>query len=368
MRARGINYDTGFLSAGTSTREPFDPEVVRREMRIIRDDLHCTAVRVTGGDADRLEIAATHAAAAGLEVWFCPFTNGLTQDALLALLDDCAERAERLRRRGAEVVLCAGSELSLFTVGFLPGETLDERLALVADPLRVRPLIGEVRARINDFLRRAVTTVRARFGGPVSYASLALEGVDWAPFDVIATDAAYRSSATAANFRENIRAFVAQGRAQGKPVAITEFGCGTYRGAADVAAHGNSSVVWGDDGRATRLNGEYVRDEDEQATYLRELLDVFDAEGVDAAFVYTFALSGLPHRDDPNVDLDMASYGVVRVLDDQSAAGDPRGRRYPDMPWEPKAGFDAVADWFGRSPSRPHPGRDGRRDFEPSEA
>src|SRR5262245_3400004 len=197
MRVKGINYDTGFLSAGTSTHEPFDPEVVRREMRIIRDDLHCTAVRITGGDPDRLEVTAIHAADAGLEVWFCPFTNGLTQDAFLALLADCAERAERLRRRGAEVVLLTGSELSLFTSGFFPGETLDERLALVTDPVRVRPLVDEVRSRINEFLSRAVALVRARFGGPVSYASLPLEGVDWAPFDLIATDAAYRTSVTA---------------------------------------------------------------------------------------------------------------------------------------------------------------------------
>src|SRR5580765_7385889 len=131
-------------------------------MRIIRDDLHCTAVRITGGEPDRLEIAATHAADAGLAAWFCPFTNGLTQDELLALLADCAESAERLRRRGAEVVLFTGSEVSLFTAGFLPGETIEERLALVADPLRVRPLIGGVRARINAFLRRAVDGVRAR--------------------------------------------------------------------------------------------------------------------------------------------------------------------------------------------------------------
>jgi hypothetical protein len=355
MRAKGINYDTGFLSAGTSTHEPFDPEVVRREMRIIRDDLHCTAVRITGGDPDRLEVAATHAADAGLEVWFCPFTNGLTQDALLDLLADCAERAERLRQRGAEVVLLTGSEISLFTSGFLPGETLAERLALVAEPLRVRPLIGEVRARINDFLRRAVAAVRAQFGGPVSYASLPLEGVDWAPFDVIATDAGYRTSITAPRFRENIRAFVEQGRAQGKPVAVTEFGCGTRRGAAEVANMGDSIIVWGDDGRAARLNGEYARDEDEQARYLREVLDVFAAEGVDAAFAYTFARYDLPHRDDALLDLDRASAGIVKVLDAQVAANDPRGRRYPDMPWEPKAAFDALADLFGRSGSGDNP-------------
>jgi hypothetical protein len=78
------------------------------------------------------------------------------------------------------------------------------------------------------------------------------------------------------------------------------------------------------------------------------LLDVFAAEGVDAAFVYTFARYDLPHRDDPDVDLDMASAGVVKVLDGQSGARDPRDRRYPDMPWEPKAAFDALADWFGR--------------------
>jgi hypothetical protein len=341
MRGKGINYDTGFINnAGVSTHEPFDPEIVRREMRIIREDLHCNAVRITGGDVDRLEIAAIHAAAAGLEVWFCPFTCDLTTDELLDFLADCAERAERLRQQGAEVVLLTGSELGLFTKGFLPGETLAERLALVADPLRVRTMIGEVRERINDFLRRAVGVVRARFGGKVSYAALPLEGVDWVPFDIIATDAAYRSAATAERFRENIRAFVAQGRAQGKPVAVTEFGCGTHRGAADVAGHGASILEWDDDGRSARLNGEYVRDEEEQATYLRELLDVFETEGVDSAFVYTFAIYNLPHRSDPREDLDMASYGLVKVLEGRL------GHTYPDMAWEPKAGFTALADYY----------------------
>src|SRR4029450_2730835 len=133
-------------------------------------------------------------------------------------------------------------------------------------------------------LRRAVGVVRARFGGPVSYASvLPLEGIDWTPFDIIATDAAYRTTATAPRYRESIRAFVAQGRVQGKPVAVTEFGCATFRGASDVGGTGDFMIEWGDDGCPVRLKGEYVRDEDEQATYLRELLDVFDAEDVDAA-------------------------------------------------------------------------------------
>ena len=336
MRGNGITYDTGFISAGVSTHEPFDPDVVKREMRVIRDDLHCNAVRITGGHVDRLEIAASHAADAGLEVWFSPFTNDLTADELLDLLADCAERAERLRRQGAEVVFITGSELSLCTVGFLPGDTLKERLDLLTAPHRLREVLPQVPARINDFLAKAVDVVRERFGGKISYASLPFESVDWTPFDFISTDAGYRSIEVADRYRDGIRTLVAQG----KPVAITEFGCTTHRGAADKGGHGDMIVEWGDDGRPSRLKGDYTRDEDEQATYLRELLDIFNAEGVDSAFVNTFARYDLPHSSDPREDFDMASYGVVKVLEDRL------GQTYPDMAWEPKAAFTALADYY----------------------
>lgn len=344
MRGKGITYDTGFLTASGSgsTHEPFDSELARREMRVIHDDLHCNAVRITGGNVDRLEIAATHAAAAGLDVWWSPFTHDLTTDGLLAVLTDCAERAERLRQRGAEVVLLTGSELGLFTAGFLPGATLQQRLALLTAPQRLRELMPEARARINAFLGNAVAVIRERFGGKLSYASLPFEGVDWTPFDVIATDAGYRSVEMASRYREDIRAFVALGQRLGKPVAITEFGCTTHRGAADLGGRGDSIVEWGDDGKPIRLRGAYLRDEGEQAAYLRELLEIFDEEGVDTAFVNTFARYDLPHRGDPREDFDLASYGVVKIVEDR------RGHTYPDMPWEPKLAFATLADYYSR--------------------
>jgi hypothetical protein len=345
MRGKGITFDTGFASAGTTTREPFDPRVVRRELQIILNDLHCNAVRITGSYPDRLKTAATYAAEAGLEVWLSPFTNGLTQDELLDLLADCADHAEGLRQGGAEVVMLTGSELSLFTLGFLPGDTLDDRLALIADPLRVRPMIGDVRTRINEFLRKAVAVVRAPFGGKVSYASLPLEGVDWSPFDIISTDAGYKTPVTAATFNEQIRAFVARGRAIGKPVAITEFGCTTACGAAD--GRGDLTMIeWGRDARPVRLKGDYVRDEDGQAAHLREVLDVFGAEGVDNAFVNTFARYDLPHHSNPRKDFDIASFGIVKVLDEKSGE---RGQRYVDMPWQPKAAFTTLASYYASS-------------------
>ncbi|MEV4670725.1 hypothetical protein AB0K34_03640 [Actinomadura sp. NPDC049382] len=338
MRAKGITYDTGFIRNGQNSREHFDPALAERELRIIRDDLHCNAVRVTGGDPARLELAATLAADLGLEVWFSPYPLELTTEEMLTLFADCAERAERLRLRGAEVVFVAGAELSLMNKGFLPGDSLDERVELLSRPKGLRELVTEASGRVNAFLGDAVKLVRERFGGRVTYAAIHLDFVDWTPFDIVSMDL-YRSADIADRFAEGVRALVAQG----KPVAITEFGSSCFRGAGDVGARGLEIVEYDEDtGAPVRLDGEYTRDEAGQAAYLSESLDVFEAEGVDSAFVFIFALYDHPHRPggDPRYDLDLASYGIVKVLEDG------HGTTYPDMPWEPKVAFTAVADHY----------------------
>ena len=93
MRGKGITYDTGFVRHGVNSRRRFDQDLVGRELRIIRDDLHCTAVRVTGGDPERIDLAATLAVALGLEVWYSPYPLEVAPDAMLALFADCAQRA-----------------------------------------------------------------------------------------------------------------------------------------------------------------------------------------------------------------------------------------------------------------------------------
>jgi hypothetical protein len=342
VRGNGISYDTGFIRNGHSSIEPFDPEVVERELRIIRDDLHCNAVRIMGGDPARLELAATCAAELGLEVWFSPYPLELTADELLALFADCAERAERLRRRGAEVVFVTGAELSLMNKGFLPGDSFEDRLGrLLGEPHRLPELIPGVAARVNEFLGKAAALVRERFGGQVTYAAIQLERVDWAGFDIVSMDL-YRSAEIADRFSDGVRALTALG----KPVAITEFGAATFRGAGDRGAHGLEIVEHDKDtGAPLGLDGAYVRDEQGQATYLRELLEVFEAEGVDSAFVFTFALHDYPHRPDgdPRDDLDLASFGIVKVLDHG------HGETYPDLTWEPKAAFRMLAGYYASS-------------------
>ncbi|WP_329575448.1 hypothetical protein [Kitasatospora sp. NBC_01250] len=281
-------------------------------MAVLAGDLHCDAVRVTGGEPERLEVAATAAAAAGLEVWFSPFPVDLSPEDTLAVLDDSAQRAEAVRSTGAQVVFVAGCELSAFGQGFLPGATYLDRLqGMVSGGLEWWTSLGPVQQRLNEFLNQACTTVRSRFGGRVSYAAGPWEDVDWAPFDLIGVDA-YRAAHNADGFREHVRELVTRG----KPVAVTEYGTCAYRGAGDLG------------GMAWQPPADAVPDEYEQVRYLEELLDIFETEGVDTAFWFSFA-----NCDKPGAR-DIASYGVVRMLDESR--------------WEPKQVFRAMASRYQR--------------------
>ncbi|WP_433797240.1 hypothetical protein [Actinoplanes sp. CA-252034] len=309
---------------------PLDLGRVRRELAVIRDDLHCNAVHLVGGDPGRLEAAAHIAAGLGLEVWLSPYPIDLAPDRIHALLLDCADRAERLRATGAEVVLVTGVELTIMNRGFIDGDSLGDRLAQL-----FAGRIAEARTRLGDFLREVVPAARRRFHGRVTYAAIPFEDVDWDLFDIVTLEL-IRSAEVAGRFRDAVRTLTAGP----KPVAVTGFGTAAWRGAGDVAPR-SMEIVENDPvtGAPLRLDGHYERDEQGQATYFRELLEIFDDEGVDSAFPYLFALDDFPHRPggDPRDDLDLASPGIVRVLEGGT------GETYPGLPWEPKAAFAAIA-------------------------
>lgn len=341
MRGKGMTYDTGFVRQGSNSLEHFDESRVKAELAIIRDDLHCNAVHIVGGDPDRLETAARFAAELGLEVWFSPYPLEQSTDQILTLFADCAERAENLRVQGAEIVFVAGVELSVMNRGFIPGDDVNERLgALLAAPEGREDRLAEVSRRLNAFLSEAAAGVRERFHGRLTYAAIQFEAVDWDLFDVVTVEL-IRSAAVADIFQAGVRALVAQP----KPVAITGFGTATWRGAGDMAPRSMEIVEnHPETGAPLRLDDAYVRDEEGQAAYIAELLNIFDAEGVDSTFVFLFALDNMPHRPeaDPRDDLDLASLGIVKVLEGQS------GSAYPGMPWEPKAAFTEIAEFYSR--------------------
>jgi len=114
----GINYDTGVFPGSRQSRAVFKPGTGR-----VRYEGDCTRTplrrgTVTGGDLERLTLAANFAVKAGLDVWFSPFPCELDEDGMLAFVEDSADRAEALRRRFMnDVVLVTGCEVSVFGAG-----------------------------------------------------------------------------------------------------------------------------------------------------------------------------------------------------------------------------------------------------------
>ncbi|GAA2604533.1 hypothetical protein Adu01nite_36050 [Paractinoplanes durhamensis] len=330
-----MTYDAGWVVDGRNSVPHLDPDLTRRELTIIRDDLHCTAVQIVGGDPERLEAVARIATGLGLEVWFTPYPLDLSLPEIHELLVECARRAATIP---GEVVFVAGAELTIMNRGFIDGDRLPQRLAhLFGDPATRPQRIAEVQDRLGRFFRATVPAIREVFTGRVTYAAIQYEGVDWTQFDII-TFELIRSAGVAGMFREAVRTLVTT--AAPKPLAITGFGTATWRGAGDVAPQSMDIIEYDEEsGLPLRLNGVYERDEEGQARYLDEVLQVFDSEGVDSTFIHLFALHNLPHRPDgdPPDDLDLASGGIVKVYENRT------GTTYPDMPWEPKAAFTTVA-------------------------
>jgi hypothetical protein len=356
MNTRGVCYDVGRVMMGQDWRPMFDVGEMHRELGIIKNDLHCNAVRICGEDIDRLVTAGRDALEQGLEVWVSPELWDNSPEDTLDYVAEAAKRAEELRRhRPGQVVFSVGSELTLFMRGILQGDTFLERLHHPSFGEQVRS--GAHNTPLDAFLAKANDAVRQVFKGSVTYASVPLEIVDWSRFDFVSVDL-YRDARIKDRFTDLLRRFFGHGR----PVVVTEFGCCTYRGAADAGGMGWAIVDFdiAELGkRPPQLKGHYVRDEAEQAQELTDLLTIFDDAGVDGTFVFTFVAPTSPYSDDPKYDLDMASYSLVKSygnrLGDLATAfpdlpwdAGRWGTTYPDLPWEPKQSFRAVADFHTR--------------------
>ena len=114
---------------GQDWRPEFSPDEVRRELQIIRDDLHCNAVRICGQDLGRLIAASADALDCGLQVWLSPELWDHSPGETLDYIAGAAEAAEDLHRhRPGQVVFSVGSEATLFMADIVEGGSVFERL------------------------------------------------------------------------------------------------------------------------------------------------------------------------------------------------------------------------------------------------
>jgi len=381
-----VCYDVGRVMMGDDWRPRFDPETVHRELGIIKNDLHCNAVRICGLDIDRLVQASEDALAQGLEVWLSPEMWDRPQDETLEYVAGAAERAEELRQRWpGKLVFSVGSELTLFSQGMVEGKNVFDRMTRPSFWSDV--MAGKHNGPLNAYLSKLSEASRRSFGGPLTYFSVPFENVDWKPFDSVGVDH-YRD----ARIKDSYGQMVGKYNAFGKPVVIGEFGCCTFRGAdllggsGFVITFGMMESLLGPNQKLPKMfmdmahvppraDGHYIRDEELQARELADQLGVLDAAGVEGAFVFTFVSPNSPYNSDPRFDSDMASFSLVKSYPEEWTAEeyarqmanrgkelgvdlDPsilarfrenvgkRGKTYPELPWEPKESFAAVARYY----------------------
>lgn len=318
---RGVNFDTD--------RETWIPDFVPHEMATIANDLHANSVLLLGHDVDRLVVAATAAADAGLGVWFEARQFDADAAATLDFLSAVAVEAEALRREHPDVALSVGCELTIFMGGLVPGSNYEERAAALTDP-------AEWNQALNGFLAQAVATSRPLFGGQLTYSSGEWEDVAWDDFDVVGVDL-YRDQNNRDVYAEHVRGL----HRHGKPVVITEFGCCAFTGADDLGGLGFSVVDYSVSPPV--IPAQYERDEGVQAREIDAVIDILEAEGVHGLFIYDFITPDAPHIPEyPQFDYDKASFALVKCHPEG-----PRESYASTGYFEPRLAFDVVAGRFG---------------------
>lgn len=342
MRSKGVVYDAGCVT-GVTWRPDYTPSLAHRELEIINTDLHCNAVRIRARDIGRLAATAEIALCQGLEVWFSPELWDQSPDTTLRYLRRSAAAAEELRAKWpGQLVFCAGNELTLFMRGIVAGRTRSRRIPAIREAIKS----GADSGPLNAFLARASAAVREEFHGPVSYASLPFEHVDWDLFDIIGVNH-YWMEPVKERYLQTLEPLLESG----KPVVITEFGFCTCTGADQFGPVPPDNIdpvtyvlhMLPLTGRLVRprVKTTQERNEDLQAASLLRQLELLDAAGVDGAFAYTFTAPLMLHGDDPEHDLDATSYSLVKPY-----PGGKHGTTYPDMTWEPKQSFTAIANYY----------------------
>ena len=329
-------------------RPTFDPYTVHRELEIIRNDLHCNAIKIQGFDVSNIIRTAKDALGDDLfdEVWLAPEMFDQDQEQTLQYTVKAAEQSEKLRSEWSsqtQIVFSVGTELTGFMQGIAEGNNMMERFT---NPnFRENWRAGKYVKLLNDYLSKVSKAVREVFNGKITYASLPrIETVDWSLFDYVCIDA-YRDRFTKSSYDEWVKRYFKYG----KPVVVGEFGCCTYRGAEDLGGMGWDIVDFSK--MPPELKGNYVYDQGLQAQELSTQLQILDDVGVHGAFIFTF-IQPLDLTNDPGMlkmlqritfDPDISSYSLVKSYPDGR-----HGAAYPDMTWEPKLSFRAVADYFAK--------------------
>lgn len=341
MKIKGMNYDIGIEFAygnPNSRNNIWNKEAFKRDLEIIRDELHCNALRLSGTDVQDMIEGTEMVLKAGLDCWVSPHYIDAPLDDVEQKTLATAAGVEPLRAKypDNEVVIIYGCEMHHFAP-FLPGNNFTERVNCLSNP-DAPAILKEATDKLNTYFARTIPEMRKVFGGRITYTTVTFENIDWTPFDIVCLDQ-YKSMYNRDTFWNEIDPYIEIAKAQGKPFVVPETGCCTFKGCSDYGAAGYMSCYPVGNGE---LNAVFERAEKEQADYFTDIFEEFDRPDVEGVFAFTFVYSEMPHVDnDPIRDLDLGGFSIVKSYKDGRA-----GTVYKDVNWDPKEAFYKVKEFF----------------------
>lgn len=316
---KGINYNAGIEYAPSSPRAgKIDIDSLKKDLAIIKD-LGCNAIRMYGSHLDKLKLYSEEALKEGFELWISPrLINGNEKDTV-SFVKESARLSEGLRKQYKNVVLMVGNELFMDSIVIFNAPMIFNRAEYLQKYIKytfilkgkpdekAEKFISESDKALKAFLAKLAKGARKYFHGKITYASMPWEKVDWDMFDIVSSNL-YKNQWNSAYYGGELQKL----KSYGKPAAITEVGICAYKGASKLGGSSHNIVNYPE----RTIKEEIIRDEQEQADYLKELIKLYMKEKLYAAFIFDFKEEWKTYSHEPRKDLDLSSYGIVKVMPD----------------------------------------------------
>jgi len=287
---KGVVYRVGYRSGGWHPAE----DETRECMWVTRNELGCNSVLIMGVNDQVILEAGRIAAQEGIDtILLSPraYSETYSIDEHVKRIIKFSKSAETLRTQFPGIVLVVGNELTIDTMGLLKSPTYRGRIK------EWEQMNNQYQVKLNEYLQIIVDGVRKNFHGKITYASAVAEAshVPWNKlgFDIIAPHLYMKNPDGNWNDESALKR-IRTWQMYKKPLWISEFGCGTYKGA---SAQGSSSWM---------SSGSY--DQGEQADNITHSVNFFNGAKVDGIFLYVLF--------EPKAD-DAQSFGILKYVGTQ---------------------------------------------------
>ncbi len=323
IKFRGINYNAGTeYDSSVYRSDKIDLERLKKDLVLIKK-LNCNVIRMYGSHIDKLILYSEKALKQGFHVWISPRLIDGNKQQTIKFVKEASKKAEQLRKKYRKVVFIVGNELLIDSKAVFDAPRLFQRVDFLKSYINFKfsikneiPQLRQTYSSMRIFLEKTDSSIKKfveilrmeaskNFKGQITYASLPWEEINWNNFDIVAVNL-YKNQWNASTYVDELRKF----KSFSKPIAITEFGTCAYKGASKLGGSAYDVV----DYRTKTIKKGVIRDESEQTKYLKELIELYWKENIFATFIFDFKEEWKIHSNNPRKDLDLSSFGIVKVL------------------------------------------------------